>query len=56
MRNSLLKDERLSAVFGLIGSAGLVADVGCDHGYLSAELILSGRAERVIASDISPSR
>ena len=54
MRNSLLKDERLSAVFGLIGSAGLIADVGCDHGYLSAELILSGRAERVIASDISP--
>lgn len=31
-----------------------VADVGCDHGKLSAWLILSGRAGGVIASDIRP--
>ncbi|MBO4384820.1 MAG: SAM-dependent methyltransferase [Clostridia bacterium] len=54
MRNSLLKDERLKAVFDMLGEAKLVLDVGCDHGYLSAALINEGRAERVIASDISP--
>ena len=54
MRNTLLKDERLRAVFGLLGEAETVADIGCDHGYLSAALVLSGRAKRVIASDISP--
>lgn len=54
MRNSLLRDERLRAVFDLLGGAKLVLDVGCDHGYLSAALVEEGRAERVIASDISP--
>ena len=54
MRNSLIKDGRLAAAYEMLGISGLVADVGCDHGYLSAELVLSGRAERVIASDISP--
>lgn len=54
MRNSLLRDERLKAVFELLGETELVLDVGCDHGYLSAALVIEGRAERVIASDISP--
>ncbi len=54
MRFSLLKTERLRAVYGLLGQCGMFADVGCDHGYLSAELILTGRAEGAIASDISP--
>jgi tRNA (adenine22-N1)-methyltransferase len=31
-----------------------VADIGCDHGRLSAYLLLSGRCETVIASDVSP--
>ena len=54
MRISLLKTERLRAVCRLLGSCTALADVGCDHGYLSAELIMTGRAERAIASDISP--
>lgn len=54
MSSELLKDARLSAVFEMLGSSPLVIDVGCDHGYLSAALILEGRAERAIASDISP--
>ncbi len=48
-----MRDGRLKAVYELLGEAGTVADVGCDHGFLSAELILSGSAERVIASDVS---
>ena len=51
---ALLRDERLSAVLRMLGKAELVADIGCDHGYLSAALIEERRAERVIASDISP--
>lgn len=53
MRNALIKDNRLRAVFELLGEAPLVADVGCDHGCLSAALITGGRAKTVIASDVS---
>ncbi|MBO6061625.1 MAG: Nif3-like dinuclear metal center hexameric protein [Clostridia bacterium] len=53
MRDPYLKDERLRAVYELIGQARIVADIGCDHGFLSAALLKNGRAERVIASDIS---
>ncbi len=53
-RSAFLKDERLSAVFDMIGYSPLVADVGCDHGYLSAALVSEGRAKRAAASDISP--
>lgn len=48
-----LKDKRLSKVFELLGSAHTAADVGCDHGYLSAQLIVSGAAKTAVASDIS---
>lgn len=54
MRNSLLRDGRLASIFSMLGRAELVADVGCDHGYLSAALITSGKAGRVVASDVSP--
>ena len=50
---ALLRDERLSAVLRMLGKAELVADIGCDHGYLSAALLSEGRTERVIASDVS---
>lgn len=54
MRNAIRLDERLRAVYELLGEVKTVADIGCDHGYLSAALILGGRAERAVASDISP--
>lgn len=54
LRNKLLKDDRLNAVFEMIGAAGTAADIGCDHGYLAAALILGGKADTVIASDVSP--
>ena len=38
----------------MIGKAETLADVGCDHGYLSAAAILSGAAPYALASDISP--
>ena len=49
-----LKDERLKAVLALIGRCKALADVGCDHGWLSAAAVLSGAADKALASDISP--
>lgn len=43
----------MKAAFEMIGGAETVADIGCDHGFLSAALVVSGRAGRAIASDIS---
>lgn len=43
---------RLSAIFSLVPFEAAVCDVGTDHGYLAIELIKSGRAKRVIATDI----
>lgn len=44
---------RLEAALTLAGASECAADVGCDHGYLTAALIERGLACSVIASDIS---
>lgn len=46
-------DKRLSACMAFVSDKSLVCDVGTDHAYLAAELLISGKSERVIASDIS---
>lgn len=43
---------RLEYVFSLAEKSRLTVDVGTDHGKLAAALVLSGRAERAIASDV----
>ena len=45
---------RLLACAGFVRPGERVADVGCDHGYLSIYLLQQGIASRVIASDIRP--
>ncbi len=47
-------DERLKTVLALIGRCETLADVGCDHGFLSAAAVLTGAADYALASDISP--
>ena len=47
-------DERLRCAFDLLQGANIVADIGCDHGKLTAALLLDGGCDRVIAGDISP--
>lgn len=37
--------KRLNAIAGLIENAGVVADIGCDHGYLGKMLVKSGRVK-----------
>lgn len=45
--------KRLQAVADLAGKAGVVADVGTDHGYIPVFLVSSGRADRAIAVDVN---
>lgn len=44
---------RLLTCAGFIRPGDVVADVGCDHGYLGIHLLTGGIAQRVIASDIN---
>lgn len=49
-------DERLSAAAQMIRPGSRVADVGTDHGYLIARLLLDGKAAFGYACDIHPIR
>ncbi len=44
---------RLSAVSNLVEPGGILADVGCDHGLLTTQVLLSGKVQKVIAGDIN---
>jgi tRNA (adenine22-N1)-methyltransferase len=46
--------KRLETIVNFCSSARTIADIGCDHGQVTAELILQSKAYNVIASDISP--
>ena len=45
--------DRLLACAGFVAQGDRVADVGCDHGYLSIYLLTNGIAKSCIASDIN---
>lgn len=45
--------KRLQAVANMVTEGRTVADVGCDHGFVSIYLIEQMRAERVIAMDVN---
>ena len=44
--------DRLLACAGFVAPGDRVADIGCDHGYLSIHLLLNGIAKSAIASDV----
>lgn len=46
--------QRLLACAGFVNPGDRVADVGCDHGYLSIYLLQKNIASYVFASDINP--
>ena len=50
---NLSLSPRLLACSQFVAPGSRVADVGCDHGYLSIYLLKNGIAQRVIASDIN---
>ncbi|MCD7890882.1 MAG: Nif3-like dinuclear metal center hexameric protein [Ruminococcus sp.] len=45
-------DKRLKLCADMVVGEGIVCDVGTDHAYLAADLILSGKCSKVIASDV----
>lgn len=45
--------ERLHTAASMVPPCHTMADIGTDHGYLPAYLIMSGRCRQVIASDIA---
>ena len=47
-------DARLSAAAGLVRPGEPVADIGCDHGKLTAVLAASGKYPKVIGADLRP--
>jgi len=53
MNNELMLTPRLKAAADMVGVSPCVADVGTDHGYIPVYLALTGRAERIVASDIN---
>ncbi len=44
---------RLAACAALVFQGSRVADIGCDHGYLSLHLLQSGKASHIYAADIN---
>ena len=51
---ALTLDARLSAIAKLVPPCEAAADIGADHGYLGAHLLLVGRCDFVRFMDISP--
>lgn len=49
---SIQLSKRLQAVAAMVPKCGCVADIGCDHGYMSIFLVQQGIAPRAIAMDV----
>jgi len=47
-------DDRLQAAFDLVPPCNTCADIGADHGRLSAVLLLKERAQHMLVTDMSP--
>lgn len=46
-------DNRIETILSLVEKTSVIADIGCDHGYVTRELLERGLAQKVIASDKS---
>ncbi len=51
---SVQLSRRLQTLANLVTPGNVVADVGCDHGFLSIYLVQHGISPRVIAGDVRP--
>ena len=52
--NAPRRDARLAAAYDFVRPGHAAADIGCDHGKLSAALAGSGRSPHVMACDQRP--
>lgn len=55
MASILHLGKRLESIVELCPQTKVIADIGCDHGYVTAELVLENKANMVIATDKSAS-
>lgn len=46
--------DRLQRVYDMVPACSCLADVGCDHGYLTIALLQSDKVDRAIAMDVNP--
>lgn len=53
MEQTVKLSKRLTAIAEFVKKDSVVADIGCDHGFVSIYLIQSGIAKKVIAGDIN---
>ena len=52
--NKMIKlSKRLSAAANLVRQGRTLADIGCDHGYVPVSLVLNGKINSAVASDIN---
>ena len=51
--SQVIASKRLETIFSELLPCKRFADVGCDHGYIARAMLKSGKAERVVISDIS---
>lgn len=43
---------RMSTISNLVGEVDTLADIGCDHAYISIDLIKKNKVKRIIATDL----
>ncbi len=46
-------NKRLEEIFSVIPRCEVFADIGCDHGLMTKAMLVSGKCERAIISDVS---
>ncbi|MBQ9734800.1 MAG: SAM-dependent methyltransferase [Clostridia bacterium] len=45
--------DRLNKIFSVLPECDTFADIGCDHGYMAAAMVKSGKCKKAIISDVS---
>ena len=52
MRKRKRIPDRMLAIASIMDKSKVIADVGCDHAYISINILENGKAEKIIASDL----
>ena len=53
LRRKMVLSDRLEKIIEAVPRCKSVADIGCDHGYVSMELIRRGKADHAVAADVN---
>ena len=49
----IMYSARIESIVSLLPHCEVLADIGCDHGYIGVSALLQGKAQKVLFSDIS---